>query len=500
MAAVESTARSAALPRNGILRNISYLIGGQMTTWMLAAVWTVVVPRQIGPTGMGELVTVWSATGILAVIVSLGTRILVVTDIARNPASAGRTVSAVLVARLSLFILGLGLMAAYLHFTRFSHYEVLLLVVATITMPLTLMSEVLIGAFQGLERMQYLAYLEVIPKTFSTAGGVVLTLLGFRVLGLVILGASASALALGMGVYWARRHFDLVWRVDAAEVGRVVVKSFPFWATSIISTVYLWVDSVLLALIASPAEVGWYGVPTKLFATVLFVPSIIATATLARLTATHADGNESFKRTLTPIVESTLLLSLPIAAGAAAVAGPAVTLLYGAEFSASGPVLVILALAIPATYLNIVVNQSLVASNRQILWTKVMAVSLVLNVIFNVAAIPAAHRWWNDGALGAALSLLATELMMAAVGLYLVRSSLDSTALGRLARAALAALAMGLVVHAAAPLGLALQVALGVLMFGGVAVPLRLVREHELAMGRVHAKRWVARLAALRAS
>jgi O-antigen/teichoic acid export membrane protein len=493
--ATESAVLGVRLPRNGVMRNIGYLAGGQLTTWALAALWTVVVPRQIGPTGMGQLVTVWSATGILAVIISLGTGILVVTDIARDPASAGRTASAAIAARLAMFVPGVGLMAIYLHYSNFNQYQVVLLFVATITMPLALVSEVLTNAFQGLERMQYIAYLGVILRTVTTAGGIVLVLVGFRVLGLVVLGSCAAALALATSIYWSRRHFDLVWRVKMTEIRRVIVSSLPFWATGIISTVYLWIDSVMLAVLASAAEVGWYGVSTKLFATLLFIPVIISTATLARLTATFALGHDSFKRTLTPILESTLVMSLPLAAGTAAVAGPAISMLYGPAYAASAPVLTILALAVPSTYLNIMVNQSLVASNRQIVWTKVMAVSVVINVLLNLVAIPATRDGWHNAALGAAWSLLITEVMMTIVGLYLVRDSLDSATVGRVARAAVAAISMGLVVHTAEPLGLAVQVAVGLLIFAALAVLLRLIRPHEMAVARQYASGVQTRLA-----
>jgi hypothetical protein len=115
-----------------------------------------------------------------------------------------------------------------------------------------------------------------------------------------------------------------------------------------------------------------------------------------------------------------------------------------------------------------------------------------------LVAIPASRTWWHNGALGAAWSLLVTEVIMAGAGLYLVRSSLDSGAIGRVARAALVALTMGLVVHAAAPFGLPAQLAIGLLIFAGLAAPLRLMRPHELALGRLYAGRLRTRLAALR--
>jgi O-antigen/teichoic acid export membrane protein len=469
--------------RNGLLKNIGYLLGGQVATWGLAILWTVVVPRQIGPIGMGQYVTVWSATGILIVLVGLGTRTVVVTEIARDPASAGKQVAAAIGARLALFLPGAGVMAAYLLFAHFDQYQVVLLIIATLSQPVALVNEVLLAAFQGLERMQYLAYLDVLFKVVTTVGGVVLVLLGFQVLGLVLLATTGLILVLVTSLYWAHRHFDLMLRVDPAQIRRMIVASLPFWAVTVLATFYMWIDSVMLALMSSPAEVGWYGVPTKLFATVLFIPVIIGTATLARLTATHREGLARFRSELTPIVESTLVISLPIAAGTFAISGPLINTLYGRAFADSAIVLSILALAIPATYLNIVVNQSLAASNRQVVWTKVMLVSTIANPLLNLFAIPAAHALWHDAALGAAWSLVATELLMAAAGIYLVRSSIDPVLLFRVGRVAFASLLMAVAVELAQRFGLPVQLGLGVAIMAALAFPLRLVKPNELAAG-----------------
>jgi O-antigen/teichoic acid export membrane protein len=235
-------------------------------------------------------------------------------------------------------------------------------------------------------------------------------------------------------------------------------------------------------------------VSTKLFGTLLFVPMIIGTATLARLTASHVIGRARFREELTPIVESTLVISLPIAAATVAIAGPLVVLLYGGVFWQSGPVLSVLGLAIPATYLNIVVNQSLIASGRQIVWTKVMAFSAVLNPLINLFAIPAAHAAWNNAALGAAWSLVATEALMLVAGLYLLRGNIDPAATSRVARAALASLTMGLAVYFTQRYGFVVQVAVGVIWIGALALPLRLIKPDELALVRRQAGRVRSRL------
>src|SRR5207253_3397326 len=120
-----------------------------------------------------------------------------------------------------------------------------------------------------------------------------------------------------------------------------------------------------------------------------------------------------------PALEASLVLILPIAIGDALVSGQVIWVLYGYKFLPTAPVLSVLALCLPATYLNTIATQVLIAANRQVAWTKTMVAAGIANPLLNVVLIELAQTRWHNGALGAALALLVTELVMsvAAVGL-----------------------------------------------------------------------------------
>ena len=84
--------------------NVVALAGGQVVTWSMALLWTLVIPRAIGPASMGFLVTAWAATGIMAVLSGLGTRTFLVKEIAANPQTAASLLGTALVLRLILIV------------------------------------------------------------------------------------------------------------------------------------------------------------------------------------------------------------------------------------------------------------------------------------------------------------------------------------------------------------------------------------------------------------
>src|SRR5260370_42173010 len=100
------------------------------------------------------------------------------------------------------------------------------------------------------------------------------------------------------------------------------------WAFSFFCTFSLWIDSALLALLTFPAVVGWYGAPTKLFGSLLFVPMIISTAWLPRLAAAYSKSPLHLKAIAGTPIELILTVMLQVSVGAAMVAGPTIRLLY----------------------------------------------------------------------------------------------------------------------------------------------------------------------------
>ena len=61
------------------------IAGGQLLTWSMTLLWTLVVPRALGPAGMGSIVTAWSVTGILGIVLGLGTRNYLVREMRCRP-------------------------------------------------------------------------------------------------------------------------------------------------------------------------------------------------------------------------------------------------------------------------------------------------------------------------------------------------------------------------------------------------------------------------------
>jgi O-antigen/teichoic acid export membrane protein len=136
-------------------------------------------------------------------------------------------------------------------------------------------------------------------------------------------------------------------------------------------------------------------------------------------------------------------------------------------------------------FLNTMLNQVAVAAKRQSIWTWILAGATIFNPVCNLVLIRVTQTHWHNGAIGAALSLLVTELLIAAVAIAAFgRHVLDRQSLWRLARALLAALVMAGVMYVLGPFGFVVAAAGGGLVFIGALVALRVPTADEWAWAR----------------
>lgn len=350
---------------------------------------------------------------------------------------------------------------------------------------LTLLADPVQATFQAVERMRFLAYSDIISKTLQSLVGVALAVLGYGAVGLTTCWLVAAGIIVILNAWWVRPMVRVEWRTDLRRMRSLVRASLAYYAFGLFYMLYLWIDSVMLALMAPPRVVGWYGVPTKLFATLMFVPVIISTAWLPRLVNAFEQGADRLRATARAPIELVIVLALPICVAAAMTAGPVIHLLYGSSYGPSVPVLVVLVLALPFMYLNIMLNQVLIAANRPMTWTWVMAGAALVNPVLNFVLIRVCQSRLHNGAIGASISLVLTEVLVVVVGTFVVgRRVLGSLSVGRLGRAGMAAGAMWGAMFVTRRFTAVAELAAGGAVFVALVGILRLATEEEVALMR----------------
>lgn len=472
--------RTHGRPPAVLARNIGFLAGSQIITWLAALAWALFVPRALGPGGTGVFTLSVAASGILTVLIGLGTRPLLVREIAIDKSRAARLIPNAIVLRGLLSLPMLALLAVFAHFGSFDRVQVMALFLGWAVCVLYVLFEPIQAGLQALEKMQFLAYSDVLTKTFVSLISVVLVLFGSDAIGLLWLSTVVLAMVLVLHLIWMGRNFSVEWGIRPAELWALTRGSLPYLGFALFFTFYLWIDALMLSVMTPEQVLGWYGLPTKLFGTLMFVPVILSTAWLPRLASAHGRGDEALWNAARGPLQVVVALSLPVCVGVVLVSGHLIPFLYGKGFNQSIPVMTVLALSVPPMYLNIMVNQILIARRQQMLWTKAMGLACVVNPVLNLALIPYFQHTYQNGATGAAISLLMTEIVLAVIGVAVIRGCFDRAFLARTARAALAAAGMGLAVLVARGSGLAPAILVGLVVYPILAVALRVLSREEM--------------------
>jgi O-antigen/teichoic acid export membrane protein len=472
-----------AAPRAGralVVHNISLLSLGQLVTWAGTLVWTLIVPRRLGSSEIGILTLGTAAAGILGVVVGLGLPPLLVREIAADPRRAPRLIGTAIALRALLLAPALAGTLLLTFLGPFRGEEAMALILGWGMCATAVVSSPVAAGLQAMEKMNYLAYGAVLGGTLGTASSIALVMLGVRAIGLLICSVVIGALFTFVFLFWARPLFRIDWRVTWADLRQLLVDSLPYSSLAVFFTIYLWIDSLMLGFMASSTVLGWYGLPTQLFSTLMAVPVILSNATLPRLVRAHGESDQKLLQTARPVMEMVVLLAMPICTGAVLVAKPLLRAIYGPGFAGSIPVFALLALCVPPMYLNIMANQIMIARKQQMVWTKVMMLASIINPLLNLFLIPYYQRTQGNGAIGASIAMVITEVLLAGIGLRLVRGAFVRKSAVRMLKGAIATAVMGIVVVLALQVDLLLAVASGIVSFAAAALLLRIPTRDEL--------------------
>lgn len=399
-----------------IASNIAALGSGQIVTWIISAVYLIIVSRYLGPTRLGELTLAVSIVSILGLVVAMGMETHITRTVARHAERGYRVAAAAIVSRAALLAPAAAVLYLYAHVAHLNAPTREAAFILAIAMALGAVTQALMAALRGEERMSLVAIASIVQNVLQ----LLLALIVIRLRGGVAAFAAISVLVsicmLVLSILWTRQSLVPQARVSREDIRNAVTGSFAFWSNSLFLTFYIYIDSIMLGALAGTHSVGVYAAANRTLSVCVFAPTILASATLPQLSRLAASSPRDLLRAARRTISLLIVCGLPITIGLVTFADPLIATLYGRSYGGSVAALRVLGLCLPFMFLNIQFATVLAACGRQRLWSIIMGASCIINPLFNVVLIPIGVAYWNNGAAGAALALLITEVMMACYG------------------------------------------------------------------------------------
>jgi O-antigen/teichoic acid export membrane protein len=457
----------------------------QLVTWALTLLLTVVMPRFLGPEVYGEFSIASAVWSIAAIFMVCGMDTMLLNAVSRDRAAPRELMGTVLWWRVLLYPVAAAAVTGYLWLSGFSGQTVRVVHLLGIATLAWMVVSLLQAVLQGLERMEYIALGTIAGKLANTALGITVLLLGFGIYGVVVVAIVAACISMLIEMRFLAALGALHLKPDTSRVWPVVRASAPFMLSQIVVTTYLQINTLVIATLLDKTEVGWYGVATQVFGTLLFLPVAVSDALFPVFSRLHARDPGRLPRVLRRGLEVIVMAGVPAGLGLTAVAPALVELVFGSAFAPGGAVLQVLGVALTFMYTNILLARFLSAVDRPLAWTRLMGVALPVLVSVSILAVPACQARFGNGAVGGAIAFLVAEMGMTLVGLTLLpRGTLDRALLWKTARILLCGLATAFVAWRLRSAFVAVPVAAGAVTYLATLLALRVPSREDWELVR----------------
>jgi len=421
--------------RGSAVRVAGYVIN--VAFGVLAAAFLI---RHLGVADYGTFVAVTSLVTVVAAISDAGLGTIALREYAVRPvAERDSFLKNLLGMRLLLTIAGIGSIAAVLAVAQGERIPALGFTLLGIGLVLTVVQHNYAIPLAAHLRLGAVTVLEIV-RTIGMTGLV----LGFVAAGFGLNAFFATPIPVGVVVLVLtamviRGSVPLTAGFQLRDAWSLLRDALVFTAASSLGVVYYRIAIVLLSLIATKEETGYFGASFRVIDTLTVIPVLLVSTAFPVLSRAALDDKDRFRYATHRLFDIVLIAGVWFALSTAIAAAPAIELIAGSEFSPSVPVLQIQAVSLLATFLAGASGYALLALRRHAALLVVNALALGLAVTLTLTLAR------SHGAKGAAVAMTVAEFALVAFQLLaLVRYRRElRPPLAFLPRVALAAGAAG---------------------------------------------------------
>ena len=398
-----------------IAKNTSYFTLALILQKVISFTYFVLIARAIGPADLGKYYFAISFTSIFGIFIDIGQSSVLTREVAKRPDDAGRLFSSVFLIKLPLALLSVLAVTSIINFSSYPEITRRLVYLSLLCMVLDSFTMTFFAVSRGFHNLKYESLSSVIFQLIVFA--VVLAVLKFN-LGLVWLMMSLVLASLynfifSFYILKTRWRLKLDWRPDKILIKSILLISLPFAVYAIFQRIFMYLDSVLLSLLAGDRQVGIYQIPFKIIFALQFLPLAFVASLFPALSSYWQNNRQQLAITFERAMNYLIIISLPVAVGGAVLADKIIVIFKSGYSDAVLPLQITMA-AVIFMFLNFPVGSLLNACDRQKRNTINMGLVLLTSVIINLILIPRLE------AVGASLTALLTNLLMFILGMLVV--------------------------------------------------------------------------------
>lgn len=207
-----------------------------------------------------------------------------------------------------------------------------------------------------------------------------------------------------------------IWRFSLENTGfnwsfwiPTLKNALPFGLSGVFSTVYVWIDTVILSFIQGNDAVGLYSAAYRIIMLLLFVQTFSSISIFPVMSKYFISSPNSLKKTVEKYFKFMLIFSIPLGVIVMLLSDKIILFIFGPQYEGSIIALQILIWATIITFMYTAFVQMFLSTNKQFTITKITGFCMIFNIALNLILIP------KYSYIGASIVTVLTEFIILAL-------------------------------------------------------------------------------------
>lgn len=383
---------------------------------LLNAIIVIILANYLGPDKYGIYSTAIAFVGIFLVFADMGLRMLLIQegskDIKKAPVYFGNT----LIFQLILTVLVIPVLFITSKLFGYTEITVILILILGPALFFIEQSRISWAVLRLKEINNSVSISEILQGIASLSAILFITHLSNSPSNQTLLYIAISQLVinsiyfLSLLIYASRTVFKPKFALKALK--GMLKKSYIFALSELFATLYFQVDQIVISMLKSAQDVGFYSVPFKIIVFFLFIPRILVRISRPFMYKLFYNSIDKYKRINIFFHRYYSAIGIPLGILTVLLAQPIILFLFKEKYSASIPVLKVFGWFLMFYFISVASSQSLTTLLKQKTLTKIQAITVILNLILDIILV------YIFGFIGAAYATLSVQILASSLYIY----------------------------------------------------------------------------------
>lgn len=462
-----------------LAKNTCYLIVSTIISYVVYFFALMYMARYLGPGEFGIISLAIAFTGLFGIFTDLGLGTLTVREVSRDKKRTDKYLgnTTAMKAVFSGFALILVLIITVLTGYDPKTITVIFIIISSIVISSFFVT--FFSIFQAYQKMEYQAIATGFDNIFMFAAVIAAMSLSLDVIAFASLYLIRNTFVLAyMFIAYIRRYKLPELEFDSSFWKLTLKEALPFAISGIFLTIFIWIPSIILSVIAGKEAVGFYGAPNKFIYFFLSLYSVYMVAVFPVMSSFYKKSENALKFIYKRSFKYTLIICLPVTIFVFLLAPEIITAIYGDAYAPSTAALQILVWTLTLVSVSGISANLLGSINRQLTVIKITILGIFINVTAGLILIP------EFGFIGAAITTVVTDIPVLLVMLYTIFKIdfADKSLFNDLSKVVISSLLMILVVFCFKDSNLILLALVGSIVYAGSLIFTKIFDDNDLAI------------------